>query len=296
MRAADANAGAHPGGDERPVWLLLHELDDASAEPLRRALAPAAEAAGGVLLAVPAPALLQARSWSLRMGSDGVTQSTLQLGPHRIASHRLRAVLNRLGPVQLPGVGAPADAAYLQQEWQAVLAFWLASLPCPVLNAAQPIGLCGPQATPSWWRLQAAQAGLPTRSGPGEATAAGLARTRLLVLGDRCLPAPESGPSARQDLTLQPWLDALPAFARQLGVALLEVWLARERGGPWVFDHADPRPLLRALDGPVHEALLDCLALRPSGPARTSPLSMAHQMADHLTSPPHTASARECHP
>ncbi len=290
MRAADANAGALPGGDERPVWLLLHELDDASAEPLRRALGPVAEAAGGMLLSVPAPALLQARGWSLRMDSQGATQSTLQLGPHRIASHRLRAVLNRLGPVQVPG--AEADAAYLQQEWQAVLAFWLASLPCPVLNAAHPTGLSGPQASPSWWRLQAAQAGLATRADAGGGGVAGLARTRLLVLGDRCLPAPESGPSARQDLTLQPWLDALPAFARQLGVALLEVWLTRERGGPWVFDHADPRPLLRALDAPVHEALLDCLALRAPQPAR--PASQA--AAERPTFPLHTAPARECHP
>lgn len=282
MASADETTAGEGAGtpDEGPLWLLLHELDDRSAAPLRRTLEAAARAAGGALISVPAPALMQARRWSLRMDSQGRTETTVQLGPHRIDGHRLKAVLNRLGAP--PVSGTHADAGYLQQEWQAVLAFWLASLPCPVLNAAHPTGLSGPQATVSWWRQQAARAGLPTRSAGPEAVqpswpTAGASRTRLLVLGDRCVSAhPPSNamtcatgtglatiaPLARgQDLTLLPWREALPALARSLGLGQLEVWLDRGPTGDWRFDTADPRPDLSDLDASARQALLACLGL-----------------------------------
>lgn len=278
MGAAPSLTGVGLGPDARPVWLLLHELDDASAEPLRRHLAPAAEAAGGLLLALPAPALLRASGWSLRMDSRGHTQATLQIGPHRLDAPRLRAVVNRLGSVQIPATGPAApDAAYLQQEWQAVLAFWLASLPCPVLNAAHPTGLSGPVAPPAWWRMQAVQAGLPawSSSAASDAPPAGTPRLRLLVLGDRCVPAPEFAPMfepnhaqmAWIDGRMGLWLDALPAFAQALGLSMLEVWLAREPSGAWVLDGADPRPGLRELDDATREALLASLRLGPGQPS-----------------------------
>ncbi len=251
-RAPDPRAGA----DEGPLWLLLHELDDLSAEPLRRCLAPAAQAAGGCLLSVPAPALLQARHWSLRMEADGRTCASIQLGRHQLAGHRLRAVLNRLGPPLLSG--GSAEAGYQQQEWQAILAFWLASLPCAVLNAAHPLGLSGLQASAPRWRLLAGRAGLPVVAGslppPAER-----ARLRLLVLGRHCLPGPEA--RTLDDAPLLRWQRALPSFAAALGLAMLEVWLSQDAHGRWLLDRADARPDLRSLDTPLQSSLLECLGL-----------------------------------
>jgi len=241
---------------DAPLWLLLHELDDLSAAPLRRCLAPAAQAAGGQLLSVPAPALLHARHWSLRMDADGHTRTSLQLGPHRLAGHRLRAVLNRLAPPQT--TGGHADAAYQQQEWQAILAFWLASLPCPVLNAARPLALSGLQAPALRWRQLASQAGLPAVA-ESMALAIAQARSRLLVLGRHCLAGPEA---RRVDAPLlQAWRRALPSFAESLGLAMLEVWLVQDGNGRWLLDCADARPDLRHLDAPLQSALLDCMGL-----------------------------------
>ena len=275
---------------DAPLWLLVHELDDASAEPLRRCLAPAARAQGGVLLSLPAPALLQASAWSLRMDSAGHTRTLLQLGPHRIEGHRLRAALNRLGPPRV--AGSQPDAAYLQQEWQAILAFWLASLPCPVLNAAHPTGLSGPLASPSWWRLQASRAGLPVwpESGPVHA---GCAQRRLLVLGPHCLaPAQERAAGAP---ALPCWTSALPGFAAQLGLAMLEVWLGQDAGGQWKLDRADTRPDLRRLDAPLQSALLDCLRMAPDRRGQSLPPAPP-LAADAWQQPPPTLPAQELHP
>lgn len=290
--AARAEPGVvrEDGAADGPLWLLLHELDDASAEPLRRCLAPAARAQGGELLSLPAPALLQARHWSLRMDSAGRTQTALQLGPHRIEGHRLRAVLNRLGPPQL--AGTHPDAAYQQQEWQAILAFWLASLPCPVLNPAHPTGLSGPQASPSWWRLQASRAGLPawpetTPLPPGRE------QRRLLVLGPHCLPAVQAREATEP--ALRYWTAALPGFAAGLGLALLEVWLCRDGTGRWVLNRADPRPELRQLDAPLQTALLACLGLGPDRRGQVLPRSPAAGLEGWRRAPS-TLSAEELHP
>ncbi|MEO3713589.1 hypothetical protein [Roseateles flavus] len=288
-RASEPGAVREGGSAEGPLWLLLHELDDASAEPLRRCLAPAARAQGGELLSLPAPALLQARHWSLRMDSAGRTRSALQLGPHRIEGHRLRAVLNRLGPPRL--AGTHADAAYQQQEWQAILSFWLASLPCPVLNPAHPTGLCGPQGSPSWWRLQASHAGLPawpeTSSPPP-----GREGRRLLVLGSHCLPDVQA--RAAMEPALRYWTSALPAFAARLDLALLEVWLCRDGAGRWVLDRADPRPELRQLDADLVAALLACLGLGPDRRGQVLPRTAAGSDAWRLLPP--TLPAEELHP
>ncbi len=241
---------------DTPLWLLLHELDDLSAAPLQRCLAPAAQAAGGQLLSVPAPALLRARQCSLRMDAEGRTRTSLQLGPHRLAGHRLRAVLNRLGPPQ--PIGDHADATYQQQEWQAILAFWLASLPCPVLNAAQPLGLSGLQAPALRWRQLACQAGLPAVAGPVPPVCAH-ARLRLLVIGRHCLPGPEA--RTVDAPPLQAWRQALPSFAERLGLAMLEVWLIQDANGRWLLDRADARPDFSHLDTPLQSALLDCMGL-----------------------------------
>lgn len=285
----DAPAAADMPSDA-PLWLLLHELDDASAEPLRRCLAPAALALGGQLLCVPAPALLQARRWSLRMDSAGRTQTSLQLGPHCIEGPRVRAVLNRLASPQL--AGRHADADYQQQEWQAILSFWLASLPCPVLNAAHPTGLSGPQASPSWWRLQASRAGLPARPEDGRMPARQEQR-RLLVMGRRCLPDAQDRAGADPDLRL--WMEALPAFAARLGLAMLEVRLCRDNGSGWVLDHADPRPDLRQLDAPMQSALLACMGLAPDYRGQSLPASSG-AVAGAWLHPPPTLPAQELHP
>jgi len=289
-RASERGAVREEGSADGPLWLLLHELDDASAEPLRRCLAPAARAQGGELLSLPAPALLQARHWSLRMDSTGRAQTALQLGPHRIEGHRLRAVLNRLGPPQLSG--AHPEAAYQQQEWQAVLAFWLASLPCPVLNPAHPTGLSGPQASPSWWRLQASRAGLPTWP---ETTPLppGREQHRLLVLGSHCLPDVQA--RAAMEPALRYWTSALPGFAAGLGLPLLEVWLCRAGAGHWVLERADPRPALCQLDAPLQAALLACLGLGPDRRGQVLPRATTGATAP-WRSPPPTLPAEELHP
>jgi hypothetical protein len=72
-------------------------------------------------------------------------------------------VLNRLqGMVAHHFLDSSPDHAYAIAELQAFVLSWLARLPCPVVNAAGPRGLAGPQLGLSEWLLLAGRAGLPT--------------------------------------------------------------------------------------------------------------------------------------
>lgn len=108
----------------------------------------------------------------------------------------VRGVLNRLPP--LPGCGtqrlSEVDRAYVREELHAHWTAVLFSLPCPVVNRPDPVGLGGPALTEAEWRMLAARAGLPARTlqrASWEEPAAGAERrTVATVVGDHVMGAP----------------------------------------------------------------------------------------------------------
>jgi hypothetical protein len=202
------------------------------------------------------------------------------------------AVLNRLPassffPAQL--WGSPADAAYAEAEFQALLASWLASLACIVVGPArggllsQPFGLFE-------WLALAHEAGLPVRAVALANDASALDRRgrvmldpfdagRILtpaeayVVGHNpvllCEPLGDlhSAYVVGQDVFDVPEHDLAPAVARlaeRTGCTLLECRFGRTSNGRWVLCGATSTPH----DGSA--ALVGAIATRLSTAAQVA--------------------------
>jgi hypothetical protein len=236
----------------RDTWLILHELNDASvpwlAEGLGRRLA------GGRLLCLSSLALQRAPQWRVTLDAQGRTRWALGLGGQRLVDEQVAGVINRMAstapPAQRP------DSAYIDQEWRALLAAWLNGIfrsGVPVLNRASPPGLAGPVASPGWWRLRAAAAGLPVMPWPDAPGA--VAGFTAVVIGGQCLPLLNGLMTPTE---LQAWEPGLIRLAQSVGAGLLGIACARDGQGRALFCLASSTPDLRQ-GGP---ALLDALALQ----------------------------------
>lgn len=75
----------------------------------------------------------------------------------------LTGVVNLLPAVVPDEVGfyAPEEREYQAAELHALMTFFLASLPCPVINRATAVGLCGPVHSPLGWRQLATSMNIP---------------------------------------------------------------------------------------------------------------------------------------
>jgi hypothetical protein len=251
-----------------PDFLILAHRDDATA---RAVAAAVASRHGPGAVRVVYPAELSVAVWSHRLDSSTTSTNIVLPRPPPLASSDIGAVFNRLRLVDAVPFGRAADREYATLETFALVLSWLSSLPCAVINPAQPRGLAGALRGDAEWLALARSCGLairgmrvtsnarrfaprdwagctrdadPTTDGSrvelpaGERPAqyfepAGLERRRVLVAGDavRGAPTRESGQACR-------------ALSAQSACPLLEVVLGR-RPGPvatWSAEHVDAFP------------------------------------------------------
>jgi len=286
----EARQRVAPRSTAAPCWLVVHELQDLMAAALAQALHQHAAAHGVVVRSVPVPALMAWVQWSLRIDGGGA-RCTLQAPAFALADGGweagpagtpgpapLAAVINRSGPVALPGTVVDAD--YKSAEWSALLAAWLCGLTCPVINRPLPHRLHAALQGPAAWRQAAAARGLPVWAWKGDSVgwsgaATGLAPAPavadetpgLLVVGQNVFEAPgPQGPG---------WTAAAHGAAAQAaadcGCQLL-AWLGRRNTrGHWCITGAAPWPDLRAFPSEAGQALAQQLTGAAPAARRPSP-------------------------
>lgn len=297
MTTAAEPQASRPG----PGVLVLAHAADLGARRLAAALAGpgAADRAGGTgWPARPASVrlvndvqLARARWWhQVGTGASSAVElhdgTVLSDDPARCGGRPLGAVVCRLAGVVPPQFvrSRPADREYASAELTALLASWLRSLRCPVLNEASPAGLGGVAWGSVQWAARAAAAGFAVaglrlsssaRAGgvPGRTrhvpTGPDLQATHAGMSPDPWPPGhrpalwPEPAEAHRRLLVAGSHVtgDAAPALAvpaRRLAAAagcrLLEVRLQVPPGAAgdprrWRFAGADPVP---PLDRPEH--------------------------------------------
>lgn len=182
----------------------------------------------------------------------------------------ITGVLVRLAAIteqDLPVITA-ADRGYAAREMTAFLAYWLSSLPCPVLNRPAASGLCGPGWRGERWVLAAARLGLPVTprrhrtppfgGDPPSAAAGGLAAVpapelvTATIVGDRCLGELDEIAAARARM-----------LASAAGVDLLSVRFSGHGAGS-VF--VDAHPWVNLSDPQTAAAIGDYFAVARSSP------------------------------
>lgn len=235
------------------MFVLLHHEDDADARMLGTALARA----GSVpVMAVTIEALVSAPLLTLGLSLEGARARATLADGRRVDSRRSRGLINRAAdfPATATSRAIPADRAYTDAEWRAVLSGWITAFP-RVLNRPAGMSLSGPSLHPLAWEAAAAAAGLRV-SGLSFTEAstpepAPRPSTRHLVVGRHVLGAAAPGVAP----------EALRALAHLTGHDLLEVFHRPGPTGP-VFDSASPRPTisyypgaLRALDRTLAQAV-----------------------------------------
>lgn len=151
--------------DRRIRFLVLAHAGDRGAAAVAAGLSRR-HGAGAVEL-VSADELMLATRWTHRLGggTEPHSQVTLPDGS-RIDSDRVGVTFNRLCAVDLPSFdrGAGRDRDYALAEMHALLASWLASLPCPVVNRGDAGGLSGDSRGRSAWLTLARRVGFPIRT------------------------------------------------------------------------------------------------------------------------------------
>jgi hypothetical protein len=172
------------------------------------------------------PRDLSRTGWRQRVGHPA--GSIAVVDGDLVPQEEISAVLTRLPCVfeeELPHI-APEDRTYVAAEMTAFLIFWLAGLPCPVINRPTPGCLVGPAWRPAQWSQLAARAGFaaePLHSHQPEQPIPAV--DSLILAGDRCfgLADPVSQDRARR-LAALAGVDLLSvqlSEARFLGVDLL---------------------------------------------------------------------------
>jgi hypothetical protein len=112
-------------------------------------------------IAVMTPLDMSSPGWRIEM--DAPRSSFVAAGA-RHCSGEVDGVLTRLAAVPAAEmlVVAHGDREYAACEATATLAWWLATLRCPVINTPTPASLIGPTRHPTHWRRVAGELGVPT--------------------------------------------------------------------------------------------------------------------------------------
>jgi hypothetical protein len=160
------------------------------------------------------------------------------LGTDAREQHRIVAAAHRLRPASVSGIVSlipcvrpqelvhivPADREYVAAEMTAMLAYWLSTLTCPILNRATAGSLCGPGWRPERWCHLARAHGIPVQtlrratkpdSGPPPEV------RMLTIVGPRVI-----GSGLRQ------FAERARAVAATADVELLQLWFSVDRSGP----------------------------------------------------------------
>lgn len=177
----------------------------------------------------------------------GGSSSRLRLHDGReLTADSAGLLLNRLGELPALPARSAVDAAYLGEEWRAVLSAWLRTLRCPVLNPPRAASLGGPAPSARVWRSLAHAHGL--------LLAEELARPmppqrgmRLVWIMDRCIDPTRAAPASL--------LEKIARLARHAGTPLLELTFERA-GEAWRFVSANPVPSIDAAATGLVDALI----------------------------------------
>ena len=198
--------------------------------------------------------------WEHRVGSDGASVRITLPSGQTVSDVTLKGVLNRTvntGQAHL-NFATQHDRDYVASEQSAFYVSWLHSLRCPVINRADPGGLCGRWRDNSEWVALAAAAGLavaPYRRTSDDAleTSYGALfgstpRTHsLIVLNGRvfggCVPAPVEQACVR--------------LGQRAGMDCLGIDLATVHSLPYVFAGATVLPELERGGEALLEHLMD---------------------------------------
>jgi len=224
------------------AFCLLGEPEDLDLIRLARALQQREQR---VELVLPEELLLGS---ALTYRIDGHSSwSSLRLQDGRtILSDPPVLVVNRLSELpQIAGPVNPPDAGYLAQEWRAVIAAWLRTLACPVLNPPRASFLHGPQLSAIMWRRVASAHGIPVSSCNPEAVRHPIT---VIWVGNRLVDPAQALP----DILTHP----IAELSRFLGAPLLELSFDR-RGDEWQFVRASTRPAFARASNQVVEALVE---------------------------------------
>jgi len=141
-------------------FLILAHLGDETA--LRVSAALTARHGAGQVKLVSSEELVFAPYWAHRLEDSRVTTELRLSDGTVLDSVDSAVVFNRLLALSLPHFArtTEADRDYAAREMNALCLSWLASLPCPVVNAATPTGLGAQTRSQAEWLLLAGKAGL----------------------------------------------------------------------------------------------------------------------------------------
>jgi len=120
------------------------------------------------------------------------SDSTITVAGRTVRIGEISAVLNLL-PAVLPNELAaypPEERTYQAAEFRALLVYFLASLPCPVVNRASTVSLTGTVQNPAAWFAVAEAAGIPLAHFKASSQNKGLANgngpvVRAAIVGGR---------------------------------------------------------------------------------------------------------------
>ena len=255
----------------QPVhWLLVHDLQDATAAWLAQRWRQRLGAAASQLLVLPAPALTLCTQWRLQIDGGG-THSLLRVAlasgaVFSIESTKLRGVLHRPAAAWLPpATAATPDRDYMAQERQALLLAWLNGLGSRCINPPSTEGLCGPVWSAPQWRWQAQRCEMPVLPWPDPVSTSPAPLLRLLVVGNRCFSVNGAplGPT---------WQAAARRLACAANCQVLGLYLVGDDTLGWHFAQADTQCDLRPGGGAAVLALAAAMdmPLVPTEPGRTA--------------------------
>jgi len=184
---------------------------------------------------------------------ESANPSSLRLHDGRVidASRPGVVVVNRLATLPLVrNERSLLDTSYLNEEWRAVLAAWLRTLPCPVLNPPRAGSLAGPMMVSSAvWCAIAHHCGLPTSAWRSNEVPALADPMEVVCLGSVVFDAAGSIPSAMKT--------SLAEMGRFVATPLLGATIDR-RDDQWVFVDATTWPTFSAAGEPFVDAVLAC--------------------------------------
>lgn len=159
--------------------------------------------------------LVHGSTLSYRIGADGTVSTLRTRDGLNLNGDSLGLVINRIRELPAgPSDPVTGDGLYLAEERRAVIAAWLRSLPCPVLNPPRASTLGGPSFSIPVWRTIARRHGLRIR--PWHHCAQETPAQRSLcgiVVGDRFIDPSGDLPPANAA--------ALVAMARHVGAPVL---------------------------------------------------------------------------
>jgi hypothetical protein len=212
-------------------------------------LAAALQRRGQLVELVLPEELMIGSTLSLRI-DEGRIASTLRLHDGRVIDAATpHLVINRLA--DLPSVGGASDTMdglYLAEEWRAVLAAWLRSLHCPVLNPPRAASLAGPVMTsPAIWRAIARHFGLPARAWTSGDIPPLVDPAEVICLGDVVFDPSGVLPDSAKV--------ALGNMARHVGAPLIGVIVDRDADG-WEVVDATTAPRFSVVGEPFVDAVI----------------------------------------